>query len=294
MAAVPQSNRIVSYTTVGGETVLNYNFRIYSASGLTVDLTRGLTTVTLSNVTNYIVAGIGAANGGTITLVSPALAGDVYTLYGVGETRDAEYSQSGPFYASSVNQDMNNAIQISQQLRRDVNRKIGTDVTDTSGGSLTIPDAATRANKYMYFDNSGNLMAGIAPGVLTNQTTSVDNQLVVWDGTTGKNVKSNTATGIPLLANGVVGVAAQGTDYYAPGGTDVRVADGGTGASTAAGARTNLGLGTIATQDASNVNITGTVNITGGSVAGITLGINYGGTGANNAAGARSNLGHRS
>jgi hypothetical protein len=34
---------------------------------------------------------------------------------------------------------------------------------------------------------------------------------------------------------------------YAPGGTDVAVADGGTGASTAAGARTNLGLANLGT-----------------------------------------------
>jgi hypothetical protein len=62
--------------------------------------------------------------------------------------------------------------------------------------------------------------------------------------------------------------------------------NGGTGATSAETARTNLGLGTMATQAYNNV------NITGGSIAGITaLAIADGGTGSTTAAQARSNLG---
>ncbi len=65
----------------------------------------------------------------------------------------------------------------------------------------------------------------------------------------------------------------------------VPVNQGGTGATTASDARTNLGLGSIATQSASSV------AITGGSIAGITdLAVADGGTGASTAAGARTNL----
>ena len=59
----------------------------------------------------------------------------------------------------------------------------------------------------------------------------------------------------------------------------------------AAAQRTTLGLGTIATQDASGVAITGGT-ITGGTITGITdLAIADGGTGASTAANARQNLG---
>ena len=69
-------------------------------------------------------------------------------------------------------------------------------------------------------------------------------------------------------------------------GQAVGVSVGGTGATTATAARTNLGLGSISTQSSSSV------SITGGSITGITdLAIADGGTGASDAATARTNLG---
>jgi hypothetical protein len=84
----------------------------------------------------------------------------------------------------------------------------------------------------------------------------------------------------------------------------MQIADGGTGAISSLQARFNLGLGTLATQDANNVGITGgsltnmasisanSVSILGGTIVGITpLNVAEGGTAASNATAARTNLG---
>lgn len=124
----------------------------------------------------------------------------------------------------------------------------------------------------------------------------------VHNNTTGGQairVKTSAGTGIVVPSGKKMILYANGTNVieqmdYATSltvgalsiDTPLPVASGGTGASTATNARTNLGLGTLATQSASSV------AITGGSVTGITdLAIADGGTGASTAADARTNLG---
>jgi hypothetical protein len=66
----------------------------------------------------------------------------------------------------------------------------------------------------------------------------------------------------------------------------VQIEHGGTGATGATAARTNLGLGSMATQNKT------AVDVTGGTITGITdLAVADGGTGASNASSARTNLG---
>jgi hypothetical protein len=83
-----------------------------------------------------------------------------------------------------------------------------------------------------------------ADGSVAGPGSSVDSEIALFSGTGGATLKRATTSGILKATSGVIAAATAETDYYNPGGTDVAVADGGTGASTASAARDNLGLGT--------------------------------------------------
>jgi len=93
---------------------------------------------------------------------------------------------------------------------------------------------------------------------------------------------NDTTTGVMVSTNGTLSATAT-----------LPIVLGGTGANTAAGARTNLGLGSGATANVGTIALQNSdaVSITGGTITGITpIAIVSGGTGASTIAGARTNL----
>lgn len=135
----------------------------------------------------------------------------------------------------------------------------GSTIASTFDQLLHVDDGPTATEKTVY---SGT---GVATALKIG-TNSVSVENVQLDGNTISTL--NTNGNLILAPNGTGSVAigrAAITGGTISGITDLAVADGGTGASTAGDARTNLGLGTIATQNANNV------AITGGAVSGVTF-----------------------
>lgn len=144
----------------------------------------------------------------------------------------------------------------------------GATIASTYDQLLHVDDGPTATEKTVY---SGT---GVATALkVGTQSASVEN--IQLDGNTIRTLDTNGS--LTLAPNGTGSVAM--TKVAITGGTisgitDLAVADGGTGASTAGDARTNLGLGTIAIQSANNVAITGgTVSgvVFSGSFSGMTL-----------------------
>lgn len=102
----------------------------------------------------------------------------------------------------------------------------------------------------------------------TNTATSVDGEITLFSGTTGKLLKRATGTGIAKLTSGVLGTATAGTDYCAATSGSSVLKGNGSGGTTAAVAGTDHlpGTRTVRTNTSSvgsnaNANLTASCNV---------------------------------
>jgi len=195
------------------------------------------------------------------TIASSAALTDNAVVIGGGagstpETITADTATSGHFLASTATSPAFRQIHATDFGSGSNGQVLSFDSSQTGSVAwATLPTSSGETN------TASNVGTG---NQLFKQKTGVDLEfktLVSGDNVTmATGVNSITITVASIPSEDVIGTIA--------------IANGGTAATTASGARTNLGLGTISTQDANNV------SISGGSVTGITdIVVADGGTG---------------
>ncbi len=154
---IPDENPIVQYV-VGGtpDDSFTFDFTFFANSDIKVYVGSSL----LSS-SDYTVAGNagtdGGYDGGNVTLDTPVSNTNVTILRDVPIERTTDFPTSGPFNITALNTQFDKLFAIGQQQSRLIGRAIKIPDTDSTALDTEIPVAATRANKILAFDSSGNV-----------------------------------------------------------------------------------------------------------------------------------------
>ncbi len=242
MTGVPDTPSFNVAAADGVTTVFNFTFFVYEADDVKVYSV-------LNDVETEITSGITKAIntsfiGGSVTFsVAPADAlGDILIRREVGYTQDTEFADITRLKETAIETALNVlALQI-QQLRS--NSELSPKYSEAAGVTdLTIQTPVD--NAFLSFNGTTGLIAStlLSSISLSDLDTALsgiaENDILVYDGTNFVNetpAEARTSLGMGSLA---VKDDINNDDWS---GADLEITNGGTGASTAAAARTNLSL----------------------------------------------------
>lgn len=141
---LPLNDRVTGpYAATGGETVLDYDFKVMSGADLAVWRRREGAETLLALSVDYVVDGVGSLDGGTIVLADAALAGDEYVIEGVRPaTRISDMVAEQGFRASALNAELDSLQAQIAEIRTRVARSIQRSRFDAAAGDLQLPPHA--------------------------------------------------------------------------------------------------------------------------------------------------------
>lgn len=152
-APIPAASPVAQFVADGVVSRFTFTFPIYAPSDLSLYLDAAPWT------SGYTLEGLGDPAGGAVQMDTAPPAGTLVTIERrVVLDRQADFLESGPLAARSLNEELNRLTSMVQQLAADQARMLRAAPTDLPASSL-LPDRAVRAGAALGFDASGNPVA---------------------------------------------------------------------------------------------------------------------------------------
>lgn len=238
---------IASPTYNGNGSTVDFatGFQFITNADLKVTVTAADGTETVKTITtDYTVTGAGSAGGGTVSfLTAPATGEKVNITSNVTLDQQTDYTEGGSFSATTHETALDKLTKICQQLKEENNRSLKLPI---SNQSVTTQTGLVDAGYVLRVNATEDAIEWASPvdAALSTSLTPTNNYFIVGDGTawTAESpTDARSSLGLGTIATQAANNVAI-TGGAISGITDLAVADGGTGASTASDARTNLGV----------------------------------------------------
>ena len=229
------------FTATGGQTAFSITFEFFAIDDLKVYKNNVLATYNANptTTTTYKVTASNSSSdsayefgtGATITFGSGLTADDkVVVVRRITIERTTDFPVNGTFDITALNTELDKAVAIFSDNKDQITRSIRLTDGDDTTPTLSVP--ATRANKILSFDGSGNVSVSsqpIAGGVTVSTLSPGASATASYNTSTGV-----LALGLPQGATGATGAAgADGTGTFdsftiSDGSTTQTITDGNT------------------------------------------------------------------
>ncbi len=150
-----------SYSGNGSTTSFNYTFKITDQDDIDVIIRSASGTETTKTITtHYTVSGVGNAGGGSVTFTSGNIPSGTETVVlrrSTPLTQGVDLIENDPLPANTLEDALDKATSISQELQEQVDRSIKISRTNTMTSTEFTTSSTDRANKVLSFDSSGEL-----------------------------------------------------------------------------------------------------------------------------------------
>ena len=265
----------------GSTTTFPYTWKVFAQTELTVIVrttASGAESVRAigTGSTNYSVTGVGETSGGNVVFVTAPTDAETVTIIRNSDlTQGTDYQPATNFPAASHEDALDKLTHIVQELDEELDRSFKVSRSTTITTPELVDDATSRSDKYLKFASDGQSLAvddgtvgSISDATDVDITSPADNSALIYDTSSSKWVDEAGATlrtsiGVgtgdspqftavelghasdtTIARSGSGDITIEGNAVYRAGGTDVPVADGGTGASSLTDGGVLLGSGT--------------------------------------------------